>query len=256
MILTLSVENTSVVMGVFKGDSLLFTSRMATDRAKTGDEYAISLQSVLTLHGISPSDLEGGIISSVVPALIQAIKEALRLVLGKEPMVVGPGVKTGVNILMDNPAALGSDQVAGAAAALADYPLPLIVIEMDTATTFLVINEKKNFVGTAIAPGVAISAAALASACDQLPRISLEQPKEVIGKNTVDSMRSGSVYGAASMLDGMIARMEHQLGCSCNLVATGSMAPAIVPYCLSPIQVDETLILRGLRLIYEKNSKR
>ena len=173
MILTLSVENTNLVLGVFAGEKLLFTSRIATDRSRTGDEYAIAFRSILDLHGISAGEIQGGIISSVVPALINEIKAALRLILGKEPLVVGPGVKTGLNILMDNPAALGSDLVVNAVAAAAEYPAPLIVVDLDTATTLCAVNEKKSFVGTVIAPGAALSAAALADACDQLPRISL-----------------------------------------------------------------------------------
>ena len=161
MILTLSVENTNVVLGVFDGQTLLFTSRMATDRKKTGDEYAIAFRSILELHDIHREDIQGGIVSSVVPALIREIRMALRLILGKEPMVVGPGVKTGLNILMDDPASLGSDLVAAAVAATAEYPAPLIVADMDTATTLLAVNEKKSFVGTVIAPGTALSAQAL-----------------------------------------------------------------------------------------------
>ena len=219
MILTLSVENTYVVLGVFDGEELKFSSRMATDRKKTGDEYAVAFRSTLELHGIRRTDIQGGIVSSVVPALIREIRQALRLILGREPMVVGPGVKTGLNILMDNPASLGSDLVAAAVAATAEYPVPLIVADMDTATTLLAVNEKRNFVGTVIAPGTALSAQALADACDQLPRISLEAPKEVIGRNTVDCMRSGAVYGTAAMLDGLTQRMEEQMGSPCTVIA-------------------------------------
>ena len=256
MILTLSVENTNVVLGVFDGQTLRFTSRMATDRKKTGDEYAIAFRSILELHDIHREDIQGGIVSSVVPALIREIRLALNLILGREPMVVGPGVKTGLNILMDNPASLGSDLVAAAVAATAEYPVPLIVADMDTATTLLAVNEKKSFVGTVIAPGTALSAQALADACDQLPRISLEAPKEVIGRNTVDCMRSGAVYGTAAMLDGLTERMEEQIGSPCTVIATGVLAETIAPHCRRKIIVDELLMLKGLRLIYEKNVRR
>ena len=256
MILTLSVENTNVVLGVFDGQTLLFTSRMATDRKKTGDEYAIAFRSILELHDIRREDIQGGIVSSVVPALIREIRMALRLILGKEPMVVGPGVKTGLNILMDNPASLGSDLVASAVAATAEYPVPLIVADMDTATTLLAVNEKKSFVGTVIAPGTALSAQALADACDQLPRISLEAPKEVIGRNTVDCMRSGAVYGTAAMLDGLTQRMEEQMESPCTVIATGALAGVVAPHCRREVIVDELLMLKGLRLIYEKNARK
>lgn len=256
MILTLSVENTNLVLGVFAGEKLLFTSRIATDRSRTGDEYAIAFRSILDLHGISAGEIQGGIISSVVPALINEIKAALRLILGKEPLVVGPGVKTGLNILMDNPAALGSDLVVNAVAAAAEYPAPLIVVDLDTATTLCAVNEKKSFVGTVIAPGAALSAAALADACDQLPRISLEAPREIIGKNTIDSMKSGAVFGTAAMLDGLVSRMEAQLGGNCTVIATGSLAEIIAPHCSRNVVVDQRLLLKGLRRIYEKNVKR
>ena len=256
MILTMSVENTNLVLGVFAGENLLFTARIATDRSRTGDEYAIAFRSILDLHGISAREIQGGIISSVVPALINEIKAALRLILGKEPLVVGPGVKTGLNILMDNPAALGSDLVVNAVAAAAEYPAPLIVVDLDTATTLCAVNEKKSFVGTVIAPGAALSAAALADACDQLPRISLEAPREIIGKNTIDSMKSGAVFGTAAMLDGLVSRMEAQLGGNCTVIATGSLAKIIAPHCSRNVMVDQRLLLKGLRRIYEKNVKR
>ncbi len=256
MILTLSAENTSLVLGVFRGEELLFTSRMATDRRKTGDEYAIAFHSILELHGLTPRDIGGGIISSVVPALINELKAALRLILGREPLVVGPGVKTGLNILMDNPGALGSDLVVNAVAATAEYPVPLIVIDLDTATTLCAVNEKKRLVGTVIAPGAALAAGALADACDQLPRISLEAPRSVIGKNTVESMKSGAVIGTAAMVEGMVERMEAQLGTACTVIATGSLAGVIAPHCRRRLLVDERLLLKGLRQIYERNTRK
>lgn len=256
MILTLSAENTSLVLGVFRGEELLFTSRMATDRRKTGDEYAIAFHSILELHGLTPRDIGGGIISSVVPALINELKAALRLILGREPLVVGPGVKTGLNILMDNPGALGSDLVVNAVAATAEYPVPLIVIDLDTATTLCAVNEKKSLVGTVIAPGAALAAGALADACDQLPRISLEAPRSVIGKNTVESMKSGAMIGTAAMLEGMVERMEAQLGMACTVIATGSLAGVIAPHCRRRLLVDERLLLKGLRQIYQRNTRK
>lgn len=256
MILALSVENTNIIMGIFQGETLLFTSRLATDRCKTGDEYAISFKSILDIHGIDQQKIEGAIVASVVPALINEIKAALRLMLGREPMVVGPGVKTGLNIQTDNPASLGTDQVVNAVAAAGEYPCPLIVIDLDTATTLLAVNEKKAFIGSVIAPGAAVSAAALASACDQLPRISMEAPQEVIGKNTTDCMKSGAIFGTAAMLDGLVARMEQQMGVDCTVIATGTLAETIVPHCTREMHIDQELLLKGLWRIYQRNKRK
>lgn len=256
MLLALSVENTNVLMGCFDGQRLLFTSRMAADRKKTGDEYAISFKNVLDLYHVSRQQVEGSIVVSVVPALIHEILAALRLTLGQEPMLVGPGVKTGLNLLTDNPGALGTDLVVNGVAAAAEYPVPLIVIDLNTATTLLAINEKKSFVGSVIAPGPAISAAALAEKCDQLPRITIEAPRDVIGRNTVDCMKSGVVFGTAAMLDGLVERMERQMGQRCTVVVTGSLGPQLIPYCQREMLLDEHLLLKGLRQIYERNRKK
>lgn len=256
MILALSVENTNLIMGCFDGEKLLFTSRMATDRSKTGDEYAIEFRSILDIYGISPGVIEGGIVSSVVPALINEIKAALRLLLRKEPVVVGPGVKTGLNIRMDNPATLGCDLVCNCVAAVAEYPVPLIVVDLDTATTLMAVDGKRSFVGSIIAPGPVISAAALSAACDQLPRFSMEAPAEVIGRNTIDCMKSGVVFGTAAMLDGLVERMEAQMGTTCGVIATGTLAETIVPHCKRKMQVDQQLLLKGLKRIYERNHRK
>lgn len=256
MILALSIENTHLVMGCFSGETLLFTSRMATDRNKTGNEYAISFKSILELHDIDRTRIRGSIVSSVVPALMGEIKAALYLLLSKEPLVVGPGVKTGLNILMDNPATLGTDLVGNAVAAAAEYPVPLIVIDMNTATTMLALDGQKRFVGSVIAPGVALSVTALAAACDQLPCVSLEAPKTVIEKDTVDCMKSGAVFGAASMLEGMIQRIEQQMGGTCTILATGPHAATIVPHCNREITLDEHLLLKGLKRIYDRNQRK
>ena len=256
MILALYVENTNIEMGCFEGKETYFTSRIATDRKKTADEYAISFKNILEMKHVSLPRVHGAIVASVVPAMINVIKDAVCLLLGTEPMVVGPGVKTGLNILMDNPGAVGSDFVVSSVAAMAEYPVPLIVVNFGTATTFHAVSEKKSFIGSVIAPGTALSSTALAGACDQLPRITIEAPGSVIGKNTVDSMKSGAVLGTAAMVDGMIARMEKHLGKQCTVVATGSLASAVVSYCETDITVDELLLLKGLRLIYEKNIKK
>ena len=253
MVLVMSVENTNLSMGCYAGENLLFTSRMATDRCKTGDEYAIAFRSILELYGVRPENISGSIVASVVPALINEIKSSLRLLLGKEPLVVGPGVKTGLNIRIDNPSVLGSDQVVCAVAAAAEYPVPLVVMDLDTAVTLMVVDEKKTFVGSVIAPGPGVAVSALAASCDQLPMISLEAPGGVVGKNTVDAMKSGAVFGTAAMLDGLVDRIWQQMGSEYTLVATGTLVETVLPHCRKSIIRDRHLILKGLKRIYDKN---
>ena len=167
--------------------------------------------------------------------------------------IVGPGVKTGLNILMDNPAQVGSDRIVNAVAAINEYPAPLIIIDMGTATTFCVIDEKKNYIGGMILPGVRISLDALTSRTSQLSKISIEAPKKTIGKNTIDCMKSGIIHGNAACIDGMVKRIEHELGQKATVLATGGLARKIVPYCEQRILIDDELLLKGLRLIYNKN---
>lgn len=256
MILTLNLENTDILLGCFQGEKLLFSSRLSADRKRSRDEYAISLRDILALYGVHTADLQGAIIASVVPGLTAVLKEALFLLLGREPLVVGPGVKTGLNIRMDHPASVGSDLVASAVAAIAEYPVPLVAVDMGTATTLLAVNGEKAYVGAIIAPGVSASLDALAEHCDQLPRVAVEAPRDVLGKNTVDSIKSGLIYGTAAMLDGLIMGVEEQLGCECTVIATGHNAKAIIPHCRRKMLLDEHLVLKGLRRIYEKNQKK
>ena len=174
---------------------------------------------------------------------------------GKRPMVVGPGIRTGLNILMDNPAQVGSDLIVAAVAALQEYPAPLIIIDMGTATTISVVDKDKAYIGGCICPGVKISADALSSRTAQLPGISLDEPKKAIGRNTVDSMRSGIMMGSAAMLDGMIARMEEELGQKATVLATGGIARFVVPMCRREVVYDRNLLLKGLTILYYNNRK-
>ena len=174
--------------------------------------------------------------------------------LGKSVKIVGPGVKTGMNILMDNPAQVGSDRIVNAVAAINEYPAPLVIIDMGTATTFCVVDAKKNYIGGMILPGVRISLDALTAGTSQLSRISIEAPKKIIGKNTIDCMKSGIIHGNAACIDGMVYRIERELGQKTTVIATGGLAKRIVPYCEQEIIVDDELLLKGLRLIYNKNS--
>lgn len=253
MILALDMGNTNIVFGGIDNDNIYFVSRMVTDRRKTGDEYAIMFNSILEINNINKNDIDGAIVSSVVPPLNTVIKYAIEHILGITPIFVGPGIKTGLNILIDNPGQLGSDLVVDAVAALAEYKPPLIIFDMGTATTISVVDDKKNYLGGVIIPGIMVSQESLTSRTSQLPRIGFDAPNQVIGKNTVDSMRSGLFYANASMVDGMIDRVEEELGMTATVIATGGLASFIVPYCKRKIIYDDSLLLKGLLVIYNKN---
>lgn len=253
MILAIDIGNTNIVIGCCDDEKIYFIERLSTNHPKTELEYAISFKNVLELYGIDPSQIEGGIISSVVPPITNIVRASAEKVLGKTVKIVGPGVKTGLNILMDNPAQVGSDRIVNAVAAINEYPVPLIIIDMGTATTFCVVDEKKNYIGGMILPGVRISLDALTSRTSQLSRISIEAPKKTIGKNTIDCMKSGIINGNAACIDGMVQRIERELGQKATVLATGGLAKKIVPYCEQKIIVDDELLLKGLRLIYNKN---
>lgn len=253
MILAIDIGNTNIVIGCCDDEKIYFIERLSTNHPKTELEYAISFKNVLELYGIDPSQIEGGIISSVVPPITNIVRASAEKVLGKTVKIVGPGVKTGLNILMDNPAQVGSDRIVNAVAAINEYPAPLIIIDMGTATTFCVVDGKKNYIGGMILPGVRISLDALTSRTSQLSRISIEAPKKTIGKNTIDCMKSGIINGNAACIDGMVQRIERELGQKATVLATGGLAKKIVPYCEQKIIVDDELLLKGLRLIYNKN---
>lgn len=253
MIIAVDIGNTNIVVGGIENDRVLFTERLSTRTDKTELEYAIDFKLIFELYHVSDTQVDGSIISSVVPPLSNIIKAALAKLIPTEPLVVGPGVKNGLSIRIDNPAQLGSDLVVTAVAAIAEYPVPSIVIDMGTATTFSVINSKKQYIGGAIVPGAAVALNSLSSQTSQLPFISLEAPKHVIGSNTIDCMKSGSLFGNAAMIDGMIRRIRSELGEKAIVVATGGIAPAILPYCEEAISYDPDLMLKGLSLIYKKN---
>ena len=253
MILAVDIGNTYIVIGCIRGDEIIFEERLHTDPKKSELEYAISMKTVLEIYGINRKELDGGILSSVVPPLTGVMERAAAKVIGREVLVVGPGVKTGLDIRIDNPAQLGPDLVVGAVAATEEYPCPLVVVDLGTATTFTVVNEKKQVMGGMIMPGVGVALDSLISRTSQLPKISLDPPRKFIGSNTVDCMKSGVLYGNAACVDGMIARIEEELGASVTVVATGGMARYLVPYCRCKIQMDDALLLKGLKLIYRRN---
>lgn len=253
MLLAIDIGNTNIVIGGIRDNQIVFEARVATDRIKTSDQYAVDIKNVLSLFDTKPEDIEGCIISSVVPPVFNSVRTGVIKVIGKPPMVVGPGVKTGLNIQMDTPSQVGSDRIVIAVAALAEYKPPLILMDLGTATTLEVVGEDNSYLGGCIIPGVRISLDALTSRTAQLPGIRLERPKRVIGKNTVDCMRSGIMYGTAAMIDGMLDRIEEELGTSATVVATGGIAQFIIPLCHREIKLEKDLMLKGLNLIYQKN---
>ena len=253
MILAVDIGNTHIVIVCIEGERILFVERLYTDTTKSELEYAISFKNVLEIYGIDRSGLKGGIVSSVVPPVTATLRNAAEKVTGREILVVGPGVKTGLDIRIDNPAQLGSDLAVGAVAAIEEYPCPLVIIDMGTATSFTVVNEKRQVIGGMIMPGVGAALESLTGKTSQLPKISLEPPKRFIGSNTVDCMKSGVLYGNAACVDGMISRIREELGREVQVVATGGMAKSIIPCCREKIAIDDALLLKGLRLIYERN---
>ena len=253
MLLAIDVGNTNIVLGCIRDRKILFTERLSTDHNKTALEYALSFKNVMELHGLQTLELTDAVISSVVPPVTALLQEAIRKISSAGIMVVGPGIRTGLNILMDNPAQVGADLITSAVAGIDEYPLPLILVDMGTATTICVVDQNRNYIGGMILPGIRVSLDSLTSRTSQLPRISLDPPKRLIGKNTIDCMRSGILYGNASCIDGMIDRIEEELGMPATVVATGGLSGTIIPLCRHTIIYDDELLLKGLLLIYEKN---
>ncbi len=253
MILAIDIGNSFIVAGCAEQDTVLFTERISSDTRRTALEYAFHLKFILELHSIPLQALSGSILSSVVSVLTPVLQEALKKLTGEEPLTVGPGIKTGLKIMIDNPAQLGSDLVAGAVAAISRFPLPAIVINLGAATTFSVINRAGQYIGGAIAPGIRLSLDALSRNTSELPHISLAVPKHVIGTNTVCCMQSGAVLGTASMIDGMADRFEAELGEKACLVATGDAARIVISCCRHSVRLDEDLVMHGLSIIYRKN---
>ena len=255
MILAVDIGNTNIVIGCMDGEKVCFVERVSTNLASTELEYVVEFRTLFELYHIGMEDITGSIISSVVPPLNNIVKSSLEKLFHQTPLVVGPGLKTGLNILMDNPAQLGSDLVVNAVAGLHYYGAPIILIDMGTATTVSVVDEKKNYIGGMILPGVKVSLDSLVNRTSQLPRISLDAPRKVIGKNTIDCMKSGIIMGQASCIDGMIERIWDELGYQAEVVATGGLAGCIVPYCKKKIVYDDELTLKGLEIIYRKNTE-
>ena len=253
MILALDIGNTNIVVGCIDQEKIYFIERLSTVRTKTELEYAVDIKTVLDIYSVHSRDIEGCIISSVVPQITNIAKLAVEKILQKPAMILGPGMKTGLNIKMDNPSQLGADLVADAVAGIAEYKAPMIIIDMGTATTASVVNKEKQYIGGMIMPGVGVSLDALVSRASQLSGISIEAPQRVIGKNTIDCMKSGVLYSNAGAIDGIIDRVEEELGEAVTAIATGGLAKKIIPHCKREIIIDDDLLLKGLWVIYEKN---
>lgn len=255
MILAVDIGNTNIVIGKYDGDKLVYSTRLMTDAHKSESEYAINIKSILSLDKNNQDKISGAIISSVVPPLTKNIQNALKMLYDVDALIVGPGIKTGINLQVDNPAQVGADLICACVGAYSKYQSPALVIDMGTATKIMVVDEKGTFMGVSIAPGVEISLKALSGGTAQLPQISLDAPSRVIAKNTVECMKSGVIFGNASMLDGMIERIEKELGAKTTHIATGGYASAVVPHCNNEIIIDDNLVLDGLCIMYQKNVK-
>ena len=255
MILAVDIGNSNIVLGGMEGMDIVFEARIRTDATKTSDEYCIDLKNILDIYGVCRESVEGAIIASVVPQVLNSIKTAIKKLTGKNSMVVGPGLKTGLNIRIDNPSQTGADLVVGAVAALRFHKPPMIVIDMGTATTMMVLDESGAFIGGSISPGVKLSLDALTNGTALLPGLQLDSPRKAIGRNTIDCMRSGIMMGHACMIDGMVDRMEAELGSKTTVVATGGIAKFVLPLCRTQVLYDKDLLLKGLAILYAENAR-
>lgn len=255
MILAVDVGNTNIVLGCIEDDKILFEARMATDPVKTSDQYCAELKNMLELFGVDTTKIDGSIVSSVVPPVLNSFRTAIKKLTGLDCLIVGPGIKTGMNIRTDEPAEVGGDLITAAVAALQEYGAPLLIVDMGTATTITAIDARGTYLGGCICPGVKISMEALTSRTAQLPGISLDRPKHAIGRNTVDCMRSGIMLGTAAMLDGLLDRMEEELGTPAKVIATGGISKFVIPLCRREMIYDGNLLLKGLLILYKNNRR-
>ncbi|MBR5048108.1 MAG: type III pantothenate kinase [Erysipelotrichaceae bacterium] len=253
MLLAIDMGNSNIEFGLLEKGRTVFSERIKTDLEKTATEYAVLLHTILEIRGIEDAEIDGAIISSVVPPLTAPLKEAVKITTGLTPLVVGPGIKTGMKVSVPDPKAVGADLIVGSVAGMQLYGHPLIVIDMGTATTAVVVDKEGTFIGGAVIPGAVVSLNALSNSASKLPMIDIAAPKKVINGGTVEAMQSGLVYGQASLLDGMIAKMKKEMGYDMKVVATGGLAKLIVPYCESEITLDNNLMLEGLDIIYNMN---
>lgn len=253
MLLVMDIGNTNIVLGMYEGEDLRFHWRVATDRKKTEDEYGMLILSLFMSVGLDFKHVQGVIVSSVVPPLNFTVERMCLKYFQKKPLVIGPGIKTGLNIKYEYPREVGSDRIVNAVAAIHFYGTPLIIVDFGTATTFCYVDEKAQYMGGSIAPGIAISTEALYSRAAKLPRIEIAKPSNVVGRNTIAAMQSGIFYGFVGQVEGIVGRMKAESKSVPKVVATGGLAPLIANETSSIDIVDPNLTLKGLRLIYERN---
>lgn len=253
MILTIDIGNTNIVIGGIDEKQTYFIERVSTVRTGTELEYAIDIKNVLDIYGICRQDIEGGIVCSVVPQITDIMRIAAEKILKKKVMVVKAGMKTGLNILIDFPKQLGSDLVADSVAGITHYPVPQIIFDMGTATTVCVIDANKNYIGGMIYPGLQVSLDALTARASQLQGVGLDSPESVIGKNTIDCMKSGILNSNAAAMDGIVERIEEELGQKATVIATGGLAEKVAGLCRRQMILDKDLLLKGMLELYRKN---
>jgi type III pantothenate kinase len=254
MLLVIDVGNTNIVFGVFQGEQLVRHWRLGTATERSSDEYGALLEQFMSMAGLGLKDITATILSCVVPPVEWIIIHTLEEYLHLTPMIVGPGIKTGVRILYDNPKEVGADRIVNAVAALAHHPGPMIIVDFGTATTFDAVSKEGDYLGGAICPGISISMEALFREASKLPRVTFSKPDSIIGRNTVTSMQAGLFYGYVGLVDGIVERMAAELGGGeVRVVATGGLAKLIGPASRYIKEVDSLLTLNGLRLLYERN---
>jgi type III pantothenate kinase len=253
MLFVMDVGNTQTTVALFKGKEPVHCWRLSTARQRTPDEWGALLQSLFHLHDLDIGSVEAVAVSSVVPTADWPLRQMCGLYFKREPLFVAPGIKTGIQILYDNPLEVGADRIVNAVAAGVKYEVPAIVVDFGTATTFDMLDDSGNYLGGVIAPGVAISAEALFSHAAKLPKVEISRPKRIIGKSTVGSMQSGLYWGYVSLVEGILKRMKREYGTVKTVVATGGLAPLLAKDCPTVDAVDENLTLEGLRIIYERN---
>jgi len=256
MILAIDIGNTNVVIGLYKSDDLVVDFRVATDKSKTEDEYGMLLLQLLKFHNIKVEEIQGSIISSVVPPIVPVFNRVVKKYFGCTALLVGPGIKTGIEVKYENPKEIGADRIVNAVAAYEEYGGPIIIVDFGTATTFCAVNSAGDYLGGSIAPGIGISSEALFTKAAKLPRIEIARPKSVIGKNTVVSMQSGIFFGYVGQVDEIVRRMKMEMESCPKVIATGGLAELISTESKQIQIIDKYLTLKGLRILYERNSVR